>query len=93
MWPDSRSGLVIVKPDTVIRWQRQGFRLYWRRRSRPKRAGHPRIDREIPDLIRRMCIEDTTWGAPKIQAELCLLGHDVAEPLLGGLHHKYRRAA
>jgi hypothetical protein len=50
-WPDS---LVIVKPETVIRWHRDGFRLYWRRKSR-KKPGRPKITAEIRSLIRRMC--------------------------------------
>jgi len=54
IWSGWRSCLVIVKPQTVIRWHRHGFRLCWRWRSRPKRAGRPRIDREIRDLIHRM---------------------------------------
>ena len=77
VWANWRSALVIVKPDTVVRWHRQGFRLYWRWKSR--RAGRPRVERELRDLIRRMSRENPTWGAPRIQSELCLLGYDVAE--------------
>jgi len=78
VWPDWRSCLVIVKPQTVLRWHRQGFRLYWRWRSRLKRAGRPRINREIRDLIRRISIENPTWGAPRIRDELHLLGYSAA---------------
>ena len=62
MWKDWRSSLMIVKPETVIRWHRQGFRLYWRWKSRP--GGRPRKDAEIRTLIRRMSRENPTWGAP-----------------------------
>lgn len=78
-WSEWSSALVIVKPDTVIRWHRQGFRLYWRWKSRTRRLGRPRIEQEVRDLIRRMSRENPTWGAPRIQSELALLGHVVAE--------------
>ena len=79
LWTDWRSALVIVKPDTVVRWHRQGFRLYWRWKSRARKPGRPRVEQEIRDLIRRMSRENPTWGAPRIESELRLLGHDVAE--------------
>ncbi len=50
IWPDWRSALVIVKPETVIRWHRQGFRLYWRCKSRAGKPGRPRVDPEIREL-------------------------------------------
>jgi len=73
-----RSWLIIVKPDTVLRWHRAGFRLYWRWKSRGK-PGRPSIPRKIIALIQRMARENVTWGAPRIRAELHILGHDVAE--------------
>ena len=77
IWNDWRSSLMIVKPDTVIGWHRRGFRLYWRWKSR--RGGRPRKDAEIRVLIRRMSRENPTWGAPRVQSELRLLGYEVAE--------------
>jgi len=79
LWPEWRSALIIVKPETVIRWHRQGFRLYWRWKSRPRKPGRPMIERDVRALIRRMSQENPTWGAPRIQSELKLLGHSVAE--------------
>jgi transposase InsO family protein len=79
LWPNWRSALAIVQPETVIRWHRQGFRLYWRWKSRTGKVGRPCIDREIRDLIRRMSRENSTWGAPRILSELALLGHVVCE--------------
>ncbi len=73
LWANWKSSLVIVKPETVIRWHRDGFRLYWRWKSR-KKPGRPKIDAEIRRLIRRMSRENATWGAPRIQSELALLG-------------------
>jgi putative transposase len=79
LWPNWRSALAIVQPETVVRWHRQGFKLFWRRKSRAGKPGRPPVEREIRDLIRRMSRENPTWGAPRIVSELALLGHDVAE--------------
>ena len=79
LWDNWRSSLVLVKPATVIKWHRQGFRIYWRRKSKTNRVGRPRIAREIRDLIRQMSQGNLTWGAPRIQSELHLLGYDIAE--------------
>ncbi len=78
-WSAWKSALIIVRPETVVRWHRTGFPRVWRWRSRATPSGRPRVDREIIALIRRMASENTGWGAPRIQAELRLLGHDVAE--------------
>jgi hypothetical protein len=78
-WQDWRSALLIVKPETVINWHRQGVRLYWRWKSKPGRPGRPRIDAEIRELIRRISQENPLWGAPRIQFELSLLGFEVAQ--------------
>jgi hypothetical protein len=62
LWASWRSSLVIVQPATVLAWHRQGFRLYWRRKSRPNPVGRPRLDAELRDLIRRMARENPTWN-------------------------------
>jgi putative transposase len=69
----------MVQPETVIRWHRQGFQLYWRWRSQSGKPGRPSISRDIRELIRRMSRENPGWGAPRICSELQLLGHNVAE--------------
>ena len=79
LWNGWRAALLIVRPETVIKWHRQGFRLYWRWKSRCRKPGRPEIKREVRDLIRRMSRENPIWGVPRIQAELRLLGHDVAD--------------
>jgi transposase InsO family protein len=79
LWKGWRSCLVLVQPETVIAWHRQGFKLYWRWKSRNLAPGRPKVEREIRDLIRRMSKENPTWGAPRIQSELVLLGYEVAE--------------
>ena len=79
LWPNWRSALAIVQPETVVQWHRQGFKLYWRWKSRAGKPGRPPIEREIRDLIRRMSRENPAWGAPRILSELLLLGYDIAE--------------
>ena len=78
MWKGWREVLVIVKPETMIKWHRQGFQLYWRWKSKARVCGRPQIDKEIRHLIRRMSAENPLWGVPRMQAELHLLGYDVA---------------
>ncbi len=79
IWPQWRSALLIVRPETVIKWHRQGFRLYWRWKSRAGKPGRPRVDPDIRELIRRMSRENPLWGAPRIVHELALLGVHVAK--------------
>ena len=62
LWPGWRSALVLVEPATVIKWHRQGFKLYWRRKSRRK-PGRPKVDRKVRELIRRISRENPTRGA------------------------------
>ena len=71
LWASWRSSLLIVQPATVLAWHRQGFRLYWRRKSGPNPVGRPRLDAELRDLIRRMARENPTWGRRRLRvAEL-----------------------
>jgi transposase InsO family protein len=77
-WPRWRDTLVIVKPDTVIRWHRKGFRLYWRAISK-RGPGRPPISAELKALIRRLATENN-WRARKIHAELKKLGFSVSLP-------------
>ena len=76
-WPAWASRLVIVNADTVARWNRDRFRRYWARISRPRYPGRPRIDAEIRRLVRTMAQDG--WGAPRIHAELTKLGFVVSE--------------
>ena len=79
-WSNWRSAMLIVRPDTVVRWHRQGFKLYWTWKSRGgRKGGRPKVDWDVRNLIRRMSRENLTWGVPRIRAELALLGHEVAE--------------
>ena len=78
MLADWRDAVHFVKPDTIVRWHRKGFRYYWRRKSKSK-PGRPPISMAVIHLIRRMSMENVMWGAPKIASELALLGHVVAD--------------
>ena len=70
-----RQSLLVVKPDTVVRWHRKGWKAYWRwRSSRPARTGRRKIEPELRELIRRMARENPLWGQRRIQAELARLG-------------------
>jgi len=77
IWPDWRRSLCIVRPETVIRGHKRGFRAYWRRMSRSKRRGRPRLSREERDLIRKMAKDNPTWGAPRIHGEWLKLGIEI----------------
>ena len=70
VWRDWRSALAIVHPETVIAWHRRSFRLFWVWKIRRGQPGRPALPREVRDLIRRMCRENPTWGAPRIHGEL-----------------------
>jgi hypothetical protein len=83
IWTAWRESLVIVTPDTVIRWHRKGFKLFWTFKS--KGAGRPRVDREIRKLVRKMAKANPSWGAPRIQGELLRLGFDVSERTVSNL--------
>ena len=79
IWKDRQQALIVVKPETVIKWHRQGFKMYWRWKSRSSQVGRPKLAKEIRDLIRRMSDENPLWGVPRIQSDLGLLGYEVAE--------------
>jgi hypothetical protein len=78
MAPAVLDALKILKPETVIRWHRAGFRAYWRWKSRP-RGGRPKTPAEIRQLIREMSVANSLWGAPRIHGELLKLGIDVGQ--------------
>jgi Integrase core domain len=77
-FPSILQVLTIIRPETLVRWHRAGFRGYWRWKSRPQ-GGRPRIDTELRALIRRMSVENPLWGAPRIHGELLKLGFEIAQ--------------
>lgn len=90
LWSRWSDVVVIVKPETVVRWHRAGFRLYWRWRSR-RQGGRPKVSDEIRGLIRRLAEENRDWGAPKIHGELLKLGFVVSERTVARYLRRVRR--
>ncbi len=78
-WESWKETLVIVKPETVLRWHRKRFASYWARLSGQNGPGRPGKDREIRDLIRRMAKSNPLWGGPRLHGELLKLGIDISE--------------
>ncbi len=78
-WEGWRRPLALVQPETVIGWHRKAWRLWWRRKSRPKEPGRPRVPWDVIELIKRISRENPTWGAPRIHGELMMLGYDISE--------------
>src|SRR6516225_2957832 len=80
VWKDWRRALMVVHPDTVVRWQRERFRRYWTQLSKTsRRAGRPSIGRQIRELIQAMALANVTWRAPRIHGELQKLGIAISE--------------
>ena len=77
-FPSILQVLTIIRPETLVRWHRAGFRRYWRWKSRPL-GGRPQIENDLGALIRRMSTDNPLWGAPRIHGELLKLGFDVAQ--------------
>src|SRR6266480_5836126 len=79
-WSGWQQSLIVVTPETVVRWHRAGFRLYWKLISKVRRpVGRRQTSKEIQELIFRMVVENSTWGAPRIHGELLMLGFAVSE--------------
>jgi putative transposase len=78
LWKNWRSSLQVVRPETVVRWHRRGFRLYWAWKSR-RRWVRPAIGRDLRDLIRQKSRANPLWGAPRIHGELLKLGPTVSQ--------------
>jgi len=76
--PRSLLSMVIVKADTVVRWLRSGFRLFWRIKCRSS-VGRPRVPPELRLLIREMSADNPLWGAPRIHGELLKLGLEISQ--------------
>src|SRR5260370_24649168 len=77
-FPSILQVLAIIRPETLVRWHRAGFRCYCRWKSRPL-GGRPQIDTELRALIRRMSVENPLWGSPPIHGELLKPGFEDAQ--------------
>ena len=89
-FPSVLKVLTVVRPETLVRWHRAGFRRYWRWKSLP-RGGRPQIDTDLRALIRRMSMENPLWGAPRIHGELLKLGFEVTQSSVAKYMVKRRR--
>jgi len=90
VWAGWRQALVIVSPDTVLRWQRRRVRAYWTELSSRSTGGRPSVNAEIMALVARMAAANPLWGAPRIHGELAKLGMNVAERTVSRLLPKRR---
>jgi hypothetical protein len=73
-----RECLIIIKPETVIKWHRKGFNIYLRWKSKND-AGRPRTQKEHIELIKRIANENPLWGVSKIHGEILKLGYDISQ--------------
>ena len=80
----------MVQPETILRWHRKGFKAFWCWKSR-KRAGRPKIDRGLRDLIQRMSKENRLWGASRIHGELLMLGFQIAQSTVSKYMVRYQK--
>jgi hypothetical protein len=88
--PSVISAVTIVRPETVVRWHRTGFRLYWRWKSRSS-GGRTPISLQVRHLIREMSLANPLWGAPRIHGELLKLGIEVAQSTVAKYMGRGRR--
>jgi hypothetical protein len=77
-FPSVLNVITVIRPETLVRWHRAGFRCYWRWKSRAL-GGRPQIEADLRGLIRRMSVENPLWGAPRIHGELLKLGFEIAQ--------------
>jgi putative transposase len=91
IWTHWREALLIVSPDTVVRWHRKGIRLYWKWTSRRNPSGRPATSPKLRALIRQMAAANPLWGAPRIHGELLKLGIDLSQRTVSRLMPKHRQ--
>jgi putative transposase len=90
-WREWRTALIVVQPDTVVRWHRQWLRRIWTRRSTRTRPGRPTTDATVRTLVGRMAAANPLWGAPRIHGELIKLDLTLSERTVSRLLRRPRR--
>jgi hypothetical protein len=90
-WAGWRQSLTIVQPETIIRGHREGFRLYWRWKSRSKVSGWPRVPKDVREPIRQMSEANALWGAPRIHGELLKLGIEISQASVSKYMVRHRK--
>ena len=88
--PTVLDAMTIVRPETIMRWHRAGFRSFWRWKSR-RRPGRPKVPLEVRQLIREISLANPLWGAPRIHGELLKLGIDVGQTSVAKYMARRRR--
>ena len=91
IWSGWRDSLSVVKPETVIRWHRKGFRLYWTWKSRRTGQGRPAVSPEVRELIRTMSRANRLWGAPRLHGELQKLGIEISQAAVSKYMVRHRK--
>ena len=91
LWPGCLETLALFKADTLVRWHRKGFQLYWTWKSRRSGGGRPTISPETRDLIRRLSQDNPLWGAPRVHGELKMLGIDVSQTTVAKYMIRHRK--
>jgi len=79
LWSRCLDAVAIVKPETVVRWHRLGFRAFWSWKSHPRGPGRPSVPSDIKNLIKRISRDNVLWGAPRIHGELLKLGIEISQ--------------
>ena len=79
LWSRCLDAMMIVKPETVVRWHRRGFRAFWSWKSHPRGPGRPSVPSDIKNLIKRISRDNVLWGAPRIHGELLKLGIEISQ--------------
>ena len=87
-WSGWQNALLIVQPDTVVRWHKSAFKLYWKFKSRGGKRGRPPLDPEVKALVFKLAAANPLWGAPRIHGELVKLGIELSERTVSGLLHR-----
>jgi hypothetical protein len=91
LWPGCLETLAVFKADTLVRWHRKGFRLYWTWKSWRRGGGRPTISQQTRALIRRLSQENPVWGAPRVHGELQMLGIDVSQTTVAKYMVRHRK--
>jgi putative transposase len=91
IWQKWRESFIVVKPETVLRWHRKGFALYWTYLSKHGTAGRPGTGKDIRELVCKMAKANPTWGSPRIHGELLKLGIKISERTVARLMPKKRK--
>jgi len=91
IWSGWRNAIMIVQPDTVVRWHKRTFKSYWRRKSQQRKRGRASLDPDVRSFVLQMANANHLWGAPKIHGELLKLDIKISERTVSGLIDRHIR--